>query len=264
MRSAHGAGFLYALSLDLGITNPDFVVGSSGDSANILSYAAQNKNQSEALKTVWTKLLSTSKFISLLRFWQIMNVDYLIDTVFKKEVSIGLDALQKSSMEYYIAVVDAVSGKPMYLSREDNIDPFEILRAANALPILYGKTVTLRYGDFIDGKIGQTVQDHIEFALFKGATRILLIDDSPERTFFRKIVIWLYAYTCTPALRKAVLRDLRTKTNPRVPVGVQLLYVQAKHLPLLIGKNKKKLQQTFEIGRQDALNREKELRTLFR
>ena len=40
MRSAHGAGFLYALAMRLGITAPDVMVGSSDDAGNVPYFSA--------------------------------------------------------------------------------------------------------------------------------------------------------------------------------------------------------------------------------
>ena len=263
MRSAHGAGFLYGLATDLGIVDVDFVVGSSGNSANVLCYASKNKNQYEALKRVWTELLSTSKFISYIRFWKILDIDYLVDVVFKCKVAHGLDALASSEIEYYIPVVEVVTGLPRYLAREDNIDVYEILRASNALPFLYGKEITLSGGVFIDGKIGQTVQDHIDFAISKKADRILVVDDSPERTVLRKIAIWISAYLSTRGLRDAIIRDLHITPTRIVPDGVKVLYVRPSNLPRWIGRDKKKLLKTFEIGRSSAYDKEEEIRKLF-
>lgn len=81
MRSAHGGGFLCALAQELGIATPDILVASSGDAGNILYFSA---GQYESIKRIWEKLLSTPKFISPWRFWRVMDIDYLIDTVFKE------------------------------------------------------------------------------------------------------------------------------------------------------------------------------------
>jgi predicted patatin/cPLA2 family phospholipase len=264
MRSAHGAGFLYALGTQLKIKNPDMVIGSSGNTANVLCYATQRKHQYDCLKEVWTECLSTPDFISYTRLACIMNVDYLVDTVFKKKNLLHHGDLESSSIEYYISIVDAVTGNARFIEKRDEVDPYELMRASKALPILYRKTVLIMGREYIDGAIGQTPQGQIDFAIEKGATRILFIDDSSKRTLFLKIVTFLYAFFVSKELRHKVLSDLFTQRTHIVPEGIELLYIHRDILPAaIITRNKRKLTQTFEYGVQDALSLETQIRSLF-
>src|SRR3989338_10270539 len=104
MRSAHGAGFLYALATQLGLTAPDVMVGSSGDAGNVLYFSA---GQYESLKRIWTELLSTPKFISPLRFWRVMDINYLVDTVFKEQERLDTDALGLSAIRWFVSIEDS-------------------------------------------------------------------------------------------------------------------------------------------------------------
>ena len=81
MRSAHGGGFLYALGTQLNI-RPDIIVASSGNAGNAIYFCAE---QFDDLKNIWLERLSTSKFISFLRPFRVMDIDYLVDEVFKKQ-----------------------------------------------------------------------------------------------------------------------------------------------------------------------------------
>ncbi len=264
MRSAHGAGFLYALATKLHITNPDMVIGSSGNAANLLYYATQKEEQCEAMKRIWTELLSTLKFISKSRIWRMMDIDYLIDSVFKKQAVFDVDALQKSSIEYHIAIVDAYYGKPRFINKHDGIDPFELLRATKALPFFYGKKVMLQGKEYIDGAVGHTVQEHIDFAVQRGATRVLVIDDSSRKSPKVKLKLWLYAL-CTPSgLRKRITAAIFKEPTHTVPEGVRLVYVQKNTLPTsVLGRDRAKLRETFEAGVSDAISMALELKLLF-
>src|ERR1700690_2672994 len=105
MRSAHGAGFLCALGTMLNITSPDVIVGTSGNAANSFYFIA---GQYDFLKAAWTGgNLSTSKFISLLRPTRVIDIDYLIDIVFKKELPLDTEALAHSPIEYYVPLTNA-------------------------------------------------------------------------------------------------------------------------------------------------------------
>jgi predicted patatin/cPLA2 family phospholipase len=265
MRSAHGAGFLYALATQLHISYPDMVVGSSGNAANLLYFATEKEEQCDAMKRIWTELLSTPEFISRTRIKQIMNVDYLVDTVFRKEAPFDTKALEKSGVQYYISIVDARDGSARFVTGNDHVDPFELLRTTTALPVFYGKTVSLLGGVFLDGAVGQPLQSQIDFALRMGATKILFIDNSTPRTLVGKALLWLYALTTPKKFRRVVIKDILTKRTCSVPDSVDFLHVRREQLPAsAICRNRNKLQSTFDQGVRDALELEQELKVLFR
>ncbi|MES2225437.1 MAG: patatin-like phospholipase family protein [Patescibacteria group bacterium] len=264
MRCAHGAGFLYALGTHLNITTPDMVVGSSGNAGNLLYYATRKQQQYDEALRVWTELLCTPKFISYLRFRRDMDIDYLIDTVFREQAPFDTASLQDSPIEYYISVVDAEDGTIRFISRKDDVDPFEILRATMALPLLYGKTVPLLGRKYLDGTVGESLQSQVDFALSKGATKILFIDNSSSRPMFIRLLVRLYALWCPKGLREALVRDTWTDRSLIVPTGVDLLYVSRKKLPTtLASRDRKKLRETFDDGVADAVRLKKELAALF-
>ena len=263
MRSAHGAGFAYALGSILKIQNPDMVIGSSGSAASALCYAAQSEYQ--CLKRVWMECLSTSKFLSYMRLTRVMDVDYLIDSVFKKEALLAVVALEKSQVPYYISIVDAETGIARFITRQDRVDPFELLRASKALPLLYRKKVWILGREYIDGAIGQLPQNEIDLAVANGSTKIVFVDDSPQRTPFGKLAMFIYALSTSKGLRRRILHDLFTERTYIVPDGVELLYIQRKRMPVsIMGRSKKKLADTFELGVQDALKYQKRLEALLK
>ena len=263
MRSAHGGGFLYALGTKLGITNVDIVIGSSGDAGSVLYYTTREPEQYEMVKKIWTELLSTPKFISFIRPWKVMDIDYLVDTVFKKLAPLNIESIEKSPIEYYIPITNALTGKTKYVNRKDKVDIFEVLRATKAIPVFFGKKVELPWGEFVDGEMGPTLEDHVLFAAQAGATNILVIDNVAQKTPMRKLLGTLYAHTRPKGLKDAVIRDINTQSVCMTIEGTTLLCVQPKQLPAgTLTRDKKKLEETFEIGVRDALAMEKELRDL--
>ncbi|MBC7836809.1 hypothetical protein H7X87_03465, partial [Acetobacteraceae bacterium] len=205
MRSAHGAGFLYALGTKLSLTSPHILVGSSGNAGNMLYFIA---GQYDFLRRVWSGILSTPKFISFLRFYRIMDIDYLIDTVFKKILPLNIAAAQASSTEYFIPITDAKTGKTRYVGKDDSTDTFEVLRAAKAIPIIFGKEISLQGKKYIDGEMGPTLSDHVEFALSKGAKNIIVVDNTSAWRGITKLGMEVYALTLSKNLRNAIVRDI--------------------------------------------------------
>ena len=173
MRSAHGAGFLYALEKEMALPKPDIMIGSSGNAANVLYHCA---DQIEEMRRIWLQLLSTPRFISIWRFWRIMNIDYLVDTVFKHQEPLDVKQVQSTPIEWCIPLTDYDTGKTLYVSAGDDFDPFELLRGAKAIPILFGKKVRTGHRQYIDGEFGATLQDHVSHALALGARRIVIVN----------------------------------------------------------------------------------------
>lgn len=261
MRSAHGAGFLYALATQLGITAPDVMVGSSGDAGNILYFSA---GQCEGMKRIWTELLSTPQFISPLRFWRMMDIDYLVDTVFKKQEPLNVDALRVSAVRWSIPISDFDTGRTRYVSAADSLDPFEVLRATTALPFFFGKKVSIAAKRYVDGELGPVLQDHVTHVLRQGAKRILIVNHTSPWTAVSRAIFKGYAAHAPHGMHDAITRDISTDVFAMKATGAHVIAVVPRNLPAgNLTRDKKKLQKTFDQGVQNALSIEKELRELF-
>ncbi len=261
MKSAHGAGFLYALATKLGITAPNIMIGSSGDAGNVLYFSA---GQYDGMKRVWTELLSTDKFISFLRFWRVMDVNYLIDTVFRNQEPLDTNALKNSSIRWFVPMSDYDTGRTRYVSAEDALNPFEVLRASAAIPIVFGEKIPIDGNRYTDGELGPTLQDHVTQALRQGVRRILIINHTAPWHTISRAVYEGYAAHIPKGMHDAIIRDLSTNVFHMSAPGATVIAVAPQNLPAgNLTRNKKKLVRTFEYGVEDALAIEKELRDLF-
>ncbi|MDO8552256.1 MAG: patatin-like phospholipase family protein [bacterium] len=261
MRNAHGAGFLYALAMQLGITKPDVMIGSSGDGGNVLYFSAA---QYESMKRIWTELLSTPKFISPLRFWRMMDINYLVDTVFKNQEPLNISKLNSSAIHWFVPIEDFDTGQTRYVSVKDALDPFEVLRATTALPIFFGQKVPIAGKRYLDGEFGPILQDHVTQALRQGVKKILVINHTSPWTAVSRAVIRGYAAHVPHGMRDAIIRDISTNVFQMKAPGTHVIAVAPQNLPAgTLTRDQKKLQKTFDQGVADALSIEKELRELF-
>ena len=259
MGGAHGAGFLYALGKEL-VISPDITVASSGNAGNSFYFATR---QYEFLKQSWTELLSTPKFISFARPWRVMNIDYLIDTVFKRQTPLNIEKLLLSRIRSLVPVTNALSGEVKYFSPHE-VDPFELLRATKAIPILFRKKVMLHGKEYLDGEMGPTLEDHIARAHSEGATRILVIDDSSKHGKVGALAMRVFAHLSPQGLREALRRDLSVHSVCVTSPDASILCVKPEHLAVGVAtRNRTKLLQGFMQGETEALALEPELRTLF-
>lgn len=227
MRCAYSAGVLYALATSYGFKSPDTMIAVSGSAGSATCYLAGGY---EEMKTIWTELLSTPKFISWWRFWRIIDINYLVDEVLKRQLPEGVRMLAKTSTHYFIPVMKTSNKTRRYISNSDNIDIFETLRAAKALPVFFGDTVTLEGEGYIDGGVGLRLEEIVLKAESLGATHIIRIDNRAsvrEMLRFQKTVV--------------SKRNIVLISNTELSVG-------------RLTRNKVHLNKAFTLGMQDALN----------
>ncbi len=268
MRSSYSGGFLCAFANQLLLRKPDIMIGSSADSGNVLYFCAE---QYRSIKRIWLELLSTPKFISLKRIYKIMNVDYVIDTVFKQQEPLDVRKARSSETDWYIALTDVDYGEVRYANKYDTLDIFELLRAAKAVPFLYNKKIILPsshgMSHYFDGEFGATLDTHIQHVTNLGATHILIIKNNVAGSWYRILALRLYMLTL-PVLTQTLLEQdmeqtpsLESFTNKYPTVTIKLC---SPHVPASIAtRSAGVLKNTFEQGERDALAMEAELRMLF-
>ncbi len=136
MRCAWSGGFITGLQ-DLGLI-PKTIVANSGNAGSSIYFVT---NQIRSIKRIYTEHLPGNRFIRWWRLSKIMDIDFLVDDVFKMREPIDWDALSFSPTQVYIACFNITKQKFDYFSN-DSIT-YEVLRAAKAVPLIYGKKVII-------------------------------------------------------------------------------------------------------------------------
>ena len=150
MRCAYGAGALLAIAEQYKITEPDILIAASGSAGNSAYYLSE---QWESAASIWMQGVASSKFISFRRR-QILDVDYLIDEVFKKQHPFDIKKIKSKKTTWLLPVTRVRDGATVYLWPKRTEKLYEYLRAAKATPIAYGKTVTIDGEKYVDGDLG--------------------------------------------------------------------------------------------------------------
>jgi predicted patatin/cPLA2 family phospholipase len=122
--------------------------------------------------------LSTKKLVDLKRFWKIINIDYLIDEVFKKQDPLDQSEVHNSPINYIIPALQAKTAEVIYSSSKDLVDTFEAMRASMAMPIGFKMNPQIAVANELccDSMLTTNPQTHISKAIALGATKILIID----------------------------------------------------------------------------------------
>jgi predicted patatin/cPLA2 family phospholipase len=259
MRSAYSAGFLTAIGTNMRLSKPDMIIASSGGTGNAAYFIAE---QHASVRRIWLEFLPTKRFISWLRLRPIMDIDYLIDDVFKRAVPLDAARVLHSDIDLFMPLVDRATGQVRFVSKRDNADLFELLRASKAIPFFYGKSVPLFGSRYMDGAVGTTTRDMCEFALLQGARRILIIDNRTELGFAKRLCMFAYAYLSTKHIRESMLHRLRGDRDSFSREMDECLVVRPQLRMLVINNSPMKVRAAFERGAADALALENKLRTL--
>jgi len=261
MKCAYSAGALVALAKELGIKDPDIFVAASGSSGSMFYYLA---HQYAEIEKVWTTYLPSKDFI---RYAPIpsMKINYLVDTIAKEYLPLNVEKLEETRTRFFVPVTDQDSGETRFIGNELWFNPYEVVRAATAIPILYNGHVRLGSRSYLDGDFSTGVATLIKKAMDAGARRILLITNTDAPTVVGKWILRMYGTLLRPGLRTSLIEDLETDQTIRWPEGLEVVHISPTYpLPtLLYSREKRKVVESFNMGAADLLAKKEEIRALF-
>ncbi|MBI1961261.1 MAG: patatin-like phospholipase family protein [Parcubacteria group bacterium] len=254
MSCSYAAGAMVALAKEHRFTTPDFLIAGSGSAGTFAYYASK---QYTNIAGVWLDLLSTRKFINRFRLWKIIDVDYLIDIIFKVKNHIDVDAMLASPITLLIAATDADTGDLTYFSdkeREDKREIFEFLRASKAMPIAFNRLIPIDGRRYCDSELSANLRAHVREAVRRGATRIIAINNSvPRLEASLAMAVWT-------RLRPRVFRERYREQweelkHFRVPLGVRVeLLEPSGGIPVsTLTSSRSGVRTTYDMGYRDMV-----------
>lgn len=178
LRGVYGAGVL-DYCLDHGIRF-DLGIGVSAGSANISSYIA---GQSGRNYNYYVEYSMRPEYMSLHNFMEsgsYINMDYIYGTLSNSDGEYPLDfeAMRKSDQQLYVVATNAITGKPVYFTKEDMTqDHYDIISASCSIPVV-NKPYYVKGLPFFDGALSDPIP--VNKALSLGADKIVLILTKPE------------------------------------------------------------------------------------
>src|ERR1035438_8165514 len=141
MRGAWAAGVL-AFLFEQGRRQYDFVYAASSGACSAAYFVA---GMYEPGLSIWRdQACKAVRKANLLRRKPIIDLAYLVDQVFRKQVPLSVEALQKAPTRFFIVLTDCHTGKPVYFRVCDD-RVFAALRATSTMPL------ATRGYDYVDG-----------------------------------------------------------------------------------------------------------------
>ena len=210
--------------------------------------------QFKSIKNIWENLLSTKEFINPLRFWKVIDIDYLIDNVFKKQDPLVADRIYKSSINFVIPYTCVETGKIGYFSNKKNEDVFEALRATKAMPIVYGKTVKIDDSLFCDSYLSAHNPLNIEKAKKLGASKILVLDSHFGKSMLAEDGYDLWLESKSKVFKDNYFAELNRLKNTDIDPGIFYLRPKSQLEITSLNNDSKLLRATVDLGYEDTIN----------
>ena len=264
LRASYAVGVIKALIEKFHITSVGIAVATSGSAGTLAYYVAR---QFDSIINIWTNLLSTWKFLSFRNVLfgnPVLNIDYLIDVVFKQQDRLNVETLKSQPTELFIPVTNYRTGEAKYFSNYDDVDFFEVLRATKAAEIPYGRTVGIAGQEYVDGAL--SVPIGITKAIDAGATDIIVISTNPKgfirsRAVLERIATGFFARGFPEGLRQAIeshpktynaVLDIIKKEKEINERNIIFIQPESKIATGTLGNSRENLMLTIEQGYADA------------
>lgn len=251
MRCSYSAGAMYALAKKYKTKNFDIIMGGSG-STGILSYSISG--QLNMLRNIFFDLLCSKNVVDDLRLKKIIDIDYIIDEIFKKQAKLNEKLIASSKTLYLIASTNYKTGKVEYFSDFKKLNIFEAMRASMAMPVAFNRVIKFNGAEYCDSPNSSHVELHILKAIELGATKILFIDNL-ESEYLDEIGFDIWLALRSKKFIKNYLSERKKRKNMVVPNNVDIFHLKPK-LKLRIGllqNDKELLQKTFNQGYSETL-----------
>ncbi len=255
MTCAYSAGALEAIHDHYGFKTPHVLVGASGSAGNCAYYTA---GQSKVGKDVWVDLLTDGQMISW-RQWPILNIDYLVNTVFRKRVPLDHRAVAANRLKLLIPTTNAKTGLLHYFSNHDkDFDIFSVLIAAKTVPIVAGRSVCVDgmcKHQYADGDIGQQLNHYTDLAKHYGCEQTIVIDNEAPYHLGMRALLTLYKTCSGKNMRRAVIRGLGDDSHTIQDDDKTIVLRPSQPLSMsALTDSREKVERAYDMGYADAVH----------
>jgi len=171
IRGSVSGGSLVALSA-LGLNHVfDAIYGSSAGAVNGAVFLA---DQAAMGLTIYMEDLVSRRCVNPMRFWRIIDLDFIFDDVFRSIKPLDTNAIRQSDTNLHIGLTNVAGPTAEFLETGTfSGDILTALKATSALPLLYSKLVTIEGKEYVDGCILSPLP--IRRAFEDGCTHLLVV-----------------------------------------------------------------------------------------
>ena len=209
MRAVYSMGALAALE-EMGFNQSfDHIAGSS---AGALNGAYFITGQASYGVETYINYLTQKSFVNPLRLRKMVDIDFLVDQIGKKERRLDIEKLTSSNTILHISLTQFINGTTHFVTnRTPDIDLWEAFRASAAMPVLYNKAVRVGEHLYVDGSLRSRIP--VQRLVDYGCQYIVIILTMPhshrtkQKNGWVKSLSWPATRHYSDALREAVFGD---------------------------------------------------------
>lgn len=248
VKSSYGAGALLALAEQYQVTEPFLMICGSGSAGTGAYFVA---GQPDRLRHLWVDMVSSRRVLSRRRFWKIIDIDYIIDEVCKRQHPLDARKVLQAKTRFLMPALNTKTGHIDYFDNHQGMDVFECLRAAKAMPIAYKWDPRIAVGGslYCDSLLSARAQTHIGKAVECGATKILIIHNMPSGKLRMDNLAFKFWMRLQP-FRKSYYQAERDVAAYHVPPSIKVLVIRpsSKLWLTTLSNRKADIQQAFDQG----------------
>ncbi len=175
MRSIYATGSLLALHLINTRDSFDDVYGTSAGAVNGAHFLSGIGHSKVATYYRW---LDHRKFINPWRLSKVVDIDYFVDDILARVDRVEVDLVNEARAELWVAVLNVRTAEVEIRNpRREGIPLLLMLKAAMAIPVVYGKQIVVDDDYYIDSGFMQPFP--LSAALRAGCTDILVLTARP-------------------------------------------------------------------------------------
>jgi predicted patatin/cPLA2 family phospholipase len=134
----------------------NYIVGVSAGACNAVSYISKQKGRNEKISIGYVNDWRYMSFRNLIKNKSYFGMDFIFEEIPNKYVAFDYETFEKSQSKFVVGVTDCVTGKPMYLNKEDINNGFHGLRATASLPLI-SPIVRFKGKELLDGGIAAPI-----------------------------------------------------------------------------------------------------------
>ena len=208
---------------------------------------------------------------SLITTGDLYGADFCYHTIPEELDVFDIEAFYKNPMEFYVTCTDVKTGQPVYKLCTEEVNHLEWMRASASMP-LASKIVTIDGGAYLDGGISDSIP--LKFMESKGYEKNVVVLTQPASYRKKKnnmmplIQLTLGKY---PKLVEAmrIRHEMYNETllyiEKREQAGDVFVLRPKEKLPVgHVEHNRKKLRQTYELGKCEMQSRLTELKAFLK
>lgn len=280
MRAGFVAGAVMAL-MDEGWTDFDAAVAVSA-SVPTLAYFATG--QREDIEQVWRRELCSPRLVcyrnipaaslALSTERPVVNIDYLVDDVFKAQHPLDLEALHAADLECRFAATRVPEGALALLNPREH-EVYTLMKACLAVPGCYPGTVSVDACEYLDG--GTVHPLPFLGPLHDGGDQVLAILSKPQGSdahlvgFWEKLLFWRYFHRYDWMEEKLLLAEqsyhehvtFLAREAQSHPTRALALHPDCDLPARFLTRNEHKLNETIDLGYQAVVAHGKALDRFF-